>query len=102
MKPIILLTCFLALNATAQTEGPCEAPKQDVIAMISGFTVGDNGQTFCYATDQATTNLYEVLDCGIHQNGEIVRGTVVTYWTHRDEHGNPVCDYQNYIINLQN
>ncbi len=98
MKSIILLTCFLAFNATARAEGFCEAPRQGVIAMISGFTIGDNGQTFCYATDQATTKRYDVLDCGLHQNEEIVQGTVRTYWTHRDEQGNPVCDYQNFII----
>lgn len=103
MKTFPLLAFLLAFNANAQSVGPCEAPRPGLIAIISGLTVGDNGQTFCYAAVQATDKIYAVLDCGIHQEGETVIGTVRTYWTHKDDYGNPVCDYQNFIIeNLPN
>lgn len=99
MKSFVLLTCLIAFNATAQTDSPCDPPQSGVSAMLSGFGMADNGLTFCYATDLATFKRYEVLNCGNHQDGEIVQGTVHTYWTHKDQNGNPVCDYQAFIIN---
>lgn len=98
MKSFVLLTALLAFHATAQTDGPCEPPQSGVSAMISGFGIADNGLTFCYATDLATFKDYAVLDCGYHQNGDIVQGTVRTYWTHKDQNGNPVCDHQAFTI----
>lgn len=98
MKSLMLLTVFFALNANAQTESPCEPPRYGVKAEISGFGMADNGQTFCYATELDTARRYPVLDCGSMYDGARVRGTVRTHWTHKDLNGNPVCDYQTFVI----
>lgn len=98
MKSIILLTCLFALNTHAQISGVCEALKRDVAAVISGLTIADNGQTFCFATELSSTKHYPVPDCGHLKNGTLVRGSVRTFWTHNDQYGRPVCDYQEFVI----
>lgn len=97
MKQVILsIAVAMTLSTTAFATNPCEKPRGQVLARIDLVYFGDVGPSFCYATELNNSHRYEVLDCGYHQEGDIVTGTVYTHWTHRSAQGQPVCDYQTF------
>lgn len=91
----VVLTSIIAFNAFA--ENVCSGPRQNVFVQINIMYLADNGMTFCYATELDTKTSLEILDCGTYGVGDVVEGRVLTHWTHKDEQGNPVCDYQQFV-----
>ena len=92
---VMMTSLVFAFNAFA--ENVCSEPRQNVVVRIELMYLADNGMTFCYATELNSKASLEILDCGTYNVGDIVEGKVLTHWTHKDEQGNPVCDYQQFV-----
>lgn len=93
----IMIAMVSTFSLSAQAQHPCGEPRVNVVVKIDHAYSSEYGTTFCYATEVNTTQRFEILDCGYHKVGEVVRGSVFTHWTHKDQQGNPVCDYQTFI-----
>lgn len=92
---ISLLLTILSFGALAQA--PCPGPRESVEVKIDFWYLSDVDMPICYATELNTTTRFVIHDCGIHSEGDILKGTVLTHWTHKDSQGNPVCDYQTFV-----
>lgn len=99
---MILFLLALASIFSAQANDVCEAPKKGIRVKVEHVYPTDVGPDYCFVSNLETGRRYAVSDCGINvvSVGDVLVGTVYTYWTHKDETGKPVCDYQDFTINF--